>query len=61
MAKYYIRHVQELHNGPQTIYYQGNNVWTTEYEQKKSYAKKADAKLEIYDFGGEIVKDNLSS
>lgn len=57
MAKYHIRHTQELHNGPQTIYYQGDNVWTTEYENRKIYPKKADAKSEIYDFGGEIIKD----
>jgi hypothetical protein len=58
MAKYHIRHTQELHNGAQTIYYQGDKVWSTEYDQRKIYNKKIDTKSELYDFGGEIVKEN---
>lgn len=60
MAKYHISNNQELHNGMQKIYYQGDMVWSTEYDQRKIYNKKTDAKSELYDFGGEIVKETIN-
>ena len=57
MAKYHIQHIQDVGRGPQTIFYRGNNHWTTEHEHRKIYDKKADANKELYDFGGKVVKD----
>lgn len=59
MAKYRIEHIQEFNNGSKLIYYQGNNQWTTEYDHRKVYDKKADATAELYDFGGKVVKDDV--
>jgi len=57
MAKYHIQSKQELNTGLRVIYYQGDNTWTTEHEHRKIYGKKKDATTELYDFGGEVVKD----
>ena len=57
MAKYHIQHIQENLGLDKTIFYQGNNRWTTEYEHRKVYDRKADATAELYDFGGKVIKD----
>lgn len=57
MAKYHIQNVQELNGKPKTIYYQGDNSWTTEHEHRKLYDRKKDATAELYDFGGKVIKD----
>jgi hypothetical protein len=57
MAKYRIQHTQDYGRGPTIVFYQGNNHWTTEYEHRKIYDKKADATIELYEFGGTVVKD----
>ena len=57
MAKYHIQHIQEIAGVNKTIFYQGNNHWTTEHEHRKIYNKKADATAELYEFGGKVIKD----
>jgi len=59
MAKYHIQNTQYLNDNLKIIYYQGNNHWTTEHEHRKIYNKKADATAELYDFGGNVVKDSV--
>jgi hypothetical protein len=57
MPKYHIQNIQELNSGSKSIYYQGDNCWTTEHEHRKLYDRKKDATAELYDFGGKVIKD----
>jgi hypothetical protein len=58
MAKYHIEHLQRIGDCLTVVYYQGNNCWTTEHENRKIYDKKTTATAELYDFGGKVVKDS---
>ena len=58
MAKYHIQNTKDFGiAGTVTVFYQGDNRWTTEHEHRKIYNKKADATKELYEFGGSVVKD----
>jgi hypothetical protein len=58
MAKYHIQNTKDFGiAGTVTVFYQGDNRWTTEHEHRKIYDKKADATAELYDFGGKVIKD----
>ena len=60
--KYHIQHAQSFDptsNKLKIVYYQGDNIWTTEHEHRKIYTKKADATSELYDFGGKVIRDSL--
>ena len=57
MAKYHIQHTQEIAGENKIIFYQGDRRWTTEHEHRKVYDRKADATAELYDFGGQLIKD----
>ena len=51
----YISKSQNIQGTKTTIYYQGDNKWTTEYNDRKSYETEEEATAELYHFGGEVV------
>ena len=59
MPNYYIKNTQDLNGEVKNIFYLGDRAWTTEYEHRKIYNKKADANKELTDFGGVVVKDSV--
>ena len=49
---YHISKEQNVLGITRTIYFKGDNSWTTEYAERKRYTNKTTAKGEIYSFGG---------
>lgn len=56
MATYHIEKSQQIQNNVETIYYQDTNRWTTVFEDRKKYTRKADATKEL-SFDGIIVTE----
>jgi|688.fasta_scaffold717751_2 hypothetical protein len=56
MAKYHIEKSQQIQGQENTIYYQDTNRWTTVFQERKKYTRKADATKEL-SFGGIIVTE----
>ena len=57
MARYHIEKEQNIQDKTEMIYYEGDYHWTTEYPDRKTYTRKADATADLYGFGGTIVND----
>ena len=57
MAKYHIEKEQNIQDKTEKIFYEGDYHWTTEYPDRKTYTRKADATADLYGFGGTIVND----
>jgi len=56
MAKYHIEKSQQIQGQENIIYYHSENRWTTVFEDRKKYTRKADATKEL-SFGGIIVTE----
>ncbi len=56
MATYHIEKSQQIQGQENTIYYQSENRWTTEFKDRKKYTRKADATKEL-SFGGTVVTE----
>ena len=56
MATYHIEKSQQIQGQENKIYYQDTNRWTTVFEDRKKYTKKADATKEL-SFGGTVVTE----
>jgi len=54
---YHITKTQKIQDTINIIYYQGSHSWTTVYEDRKVYRLKREATADLYEFGGEVVKD----
>lgn len=54
---YRIEKSQQIQDKVNTIYYEGGHHWTTIFEDRKKYTRKADATADLYDFGGDIVSE----
>ncbi len=57
MANYHIAKTHSIQGEDQTIYFQGDYKWTTQYEDRKKYTNKTTANSEIYYFGGEVITE----
>jgi hypothetical protein len=57
MAKYHIEKTQQIQDRTETIYYQDLHRWTTEFNDRKTYTKKADATADLYGFGGTVITE----
>lgn len=49
---YHISKEQNVLGTTRTIYFVGDNAWTTEYDERKTYTNKTTANGELYSFGG---------
>jgi len=49
---YHISKEQNVLGTTRIIYFVGDNAWTTEYDERKTYTNKTTAKGELYSFGG---------
>lgn len=57
MAKYHIEKTQQIQDKTEKIYYENLHRWTTEYPDRKTYTKKADATADLYGFGGTVITE----
>jgi len=57
MAIYHIEKEQQIQDRVDKIYYEGEYRWTTVFEDRKKYTRKADATADLYDFGGTVVTE----
>ncbi len=57
MATYHIAKTQTIQGTEKTVYFQGNNSWTTEFADRKKWTNKTKAKAELYSFGGAVVTE----
>ena len=49
---YHISKEQNVLGTTRTIYFKGDNSWTTEYAERKRYTNKTTASGDVYSFGG---------
>lgn len=56
---YYIKKEQKIQDKTQTIYYQGDMSWTTNFDDKKLFNLKKEATAELYNFGGKVIKNDV--
>ena len=54
---YHIEKEQNILGTVRTIYYTGNNHWSTEFANRKKYTNKKVATSEIYSFGGSVITE----
>ena len=54
---YFIKKVQSIQGNQQIIYYQGEQRWTTIFDDRKLYNERDNATTELYEFGGSVVKN----
>lgn len=57
MAIYHIEKEQQIQDRVDKIYYEGEYRWTTVFNDRKKYTRKADATADLYDFGGAVVTE----
>jgi hypothetical protein len=57
MARYRIEKEQQIQDRVDKIYYEGEQRWTTVFENRKKYTRKADATADLYGFGGTVVTE----
>ncbi len=57
MARYHIEKEQNIQGQVDKIFYEGEYRWTTIFNDRKKYTRKADATADLYDFGGIIVTE----
>lgn len=54
---YFIKKVQSIQGNQQIIYYQGEQRWTTIFDDRKLYSDENSATTELYEFGGSVVNN----
>ena len=54
---YHIEKEQNVLGTTRTIYFTGDNRWTTEFANRKKYTNKSVATSEIYGFGGSVITE----
>ena len=57
MATYHIAKTQTIQGTDKTVYFQGNNAWTTEFADRKKWTNKTKANAELYSFGGAVITE----
>ena len=57
MANYHIAKNHSIQGIGSTVYYQGENSWTTVYADRKKWTNKSKATAELYSFGGAVVTE----
>lgn len=57
MATYHIAKTQNIQGTDKTIYYQGDNQWTTEIADRKTWTNRTTANSQLYAFGGAVVTE----
>jgi hypothetical protein len=54
---YRIQKTENIQGQLKEIYYEGEHRWTTEYPDRKTYTRKADATADLYGFGGTVITE----
>jgi len=54
---YFIKKIQSIQGNRQIIYYQGEQRWSTNFDDRKLYSDENSATTELYEFGGSVVSN----
>ncbi len=57
MANYHIAKDHSIQGIGSTVYYQGDNKWTTVYADRKKWTNRSKATGELYSFGGTVITE----